>query len=129
METFEEYIKNFSYESIPAMKISSKRLLELIPENAVQVIDVRFNEEREMWKTGLMTHIPLNELPDRLEELDKEKLIVTVCPHNVRSNIAMHYLMTKGYNVKFLDDGLTTLITLLLGANAQNLYKTMEKGI
>ncbi len=123
MITFEEYIRNFDYPSIPAMKMSSKKLIELLPSGTVQVIDIRFREEYEIWNTGIFKNIPLNELPDRLDELDREKLIVTACPHNIRSNIAMHYLKTQGFNVKFLSDGMITFNSLLLGGDADNLYE------
>jgi len=42
MTTFEEYIRNFDYHSIPAMKMSSKKLIELLPSGTVQAIDIRF---------------------------------------------------------------------------------------
>lgn len=126
MKTLEEYIREFEYQSIPAMKISSKELIKILPENNVQVIDIRFKEEYEVWHSSLLKNIPLNELPDRLDELDKDKLIVTACPHNIRSNIAMHYLKTKGFNVKFLSDGLTTLLASLLGGGALSLYNALE---
>ena len=126
MTTFEEYIRNFDYRAIPAMKINSTELMELLPTNTVQVIDVRFMEEYEMWNTKIFKSIPINELPDRLDELDHDKLIVTVCPHSTRSNIAMHYLKTKGFNVKFLSDGIIAFNSLLLGGGAKKLYKTLK---
>jgi len=48
MITFEDYIKNYNYKSIPAMKINSEQLIEMLPEGNVQVIDIRFKEEYEM---------------------------------------------------------------------------------
>lgn len=39
----------------------------------------------------------MNELPSRLDELDKDKIIVTACPHKDRAILAMAYLRTKGY--------------------------------
>lgn len=47
---------------------------------------------------------PLNELPKRLAELLKDKIIVTACPHKDRSSIAMTYLRTKGYDDRYLTD-------------------------
>lgn len=126
MTTFEEYLKYFDYESIPAMKMPSKRLLEILPKGNVQLIDIRFKEEYDIWNTGIFKNIPLNELPDRLDELDRNKLIITACPHNIRSNIAMHYLKMKGFNVRFLSDGLLTFNSLLLGSGACDLYDLLN---
>jgi len=127
MNLFEEYIKSIDYKSIANMKISSDELLQMMTnKESIQIIDVRFKEEVDLWNFPYFKHISINELPDRLNELDKNSLIVTVCPHNVRSNIAMHYLMTKGYNVKFLTDGLTNMINKLLGGSAKNIYKAIK---
>ena len=127
MTTFEDYIKNFDYPSVPAMKITSEEVIEKLPEGNMQLIDIRFKEEYAMWHTGIAKNIPLNELPDRLDELDAGKLIVTACPHNIRANIAMHYLVTKGFQVKFLTDGLTGLNANLLGGNARKAYQSINK--
>ena len=126
MITFEEYIRNFDYPSISAMKISSKELIELLPTSTVQLIDIRFKEEYEMWNTHVFKSIPINELPNRLNELDHDKLIVTACPYSTRSNIAMHYLKIAGFNVKYLSDGLIAFNSLLLGGGAKKLYTLIK---
>ena len=59
--------------------------------------------------------IPLNELPNRLKEIPKDKIIVTACPHVDRSNIAMVYLRTQGYNARYQVDGLVEFAELLRG--------------
>ena len=56
------------------MKINIKTLLSLYKEGKVQLIDIRFPEEVKAWKMGFAQSIPLNELPHRLAELDKNKL-------------------------------------------------------
>ena len=64
--------------------------------------------------------IPLNELPNRLKEIPKDKIIVTACPHIDRSNIAMLYLRTQGYNARYLVDGLVGFAELLRGDVAKD---------
>jgi len=44
---------------------------------------------------GFGLKIPLNQLPHRLNELPKDKIIVTACPHKDRAIIAMVYLLTR----------------------------------
>lgn len=63
-----------------------------------------FPEETNAWKMGFGVFNPLNELPKRLAELLKDKIIVTACPHKDRSSIAMTYLRTKGYDDRYLTD-------------------------
>lgn len=68
----------------------------------------------------IATSIPLADLPNNLGKLDKNKIIVTACPHKDRAIIAMTYLKTQGYQVKYLTDGLIGLAEYLRGNNAYN---------
>lgn len=98
-DSFDEYLKSFDYEAIKDMKIKTTDMLNMVEDGTAQVIDIRFPEEFEAWHMGFSKNIPLNELPNRLDELDKSKLIITACPHNDRANIARIFLMLKGYKV------------------------------
>ena len=102
------------------MKINSKQLIELLKKGKAQLIDIRFTEEYLAWRVGPSTSIPLNELPKRLKEIDKNKVIVTTCPHKDRAIIAMVYLRSKGIKAKYLTDGLIGLAENLRGDNAKS---------
>ena len=117
---FDKYLKEFDYQERLDMKIDLKELLDLYANNKVQIIDIRFKEEYEAWSIGFLTHIPLNELPNRLNELDKSKTIVTVCPHYDRAAIARLYLKTNGYDAKYLTDGMLGLVDYLRGDRARD---------
>jgi rhodanese-related sulfurtransferase len=117
----DDYLSKFDYAARKEMKIDSKELVELLKKGEVQFIDIRFPEEFAAWRMGLARNIPLNELPARLGELDKDKLIVTACPHNDRANLARIFLTTKGYKAKYLEDGLLGLADLLRGDKAKAL--------
>ena len=120
-ESLDDYLTKFSYQERKEMKIDSKELVELLKKGEVQFIDIRFPEEFAAWRMGAATNIPLNELPTRLRELDKNKLIVTACPHNDRANLARIFLTTKGYKAKYLEDGLLGLADVLRGDTAREL--------
>ncbi len=119
-EQLENYITNFNYESRIEMKMNSKGLIKLLKEGKAQLVDIRFPEEYAAWQVGPSTNIPLNELPKRLGELDKSKVIVTACPHKDRAAIAMVYLRSKGIQAKYLTDGLIGLAENLRGDNAND---------
>ena len=119
--TLEEYLLDFDYAERRDMKIGSKDLVKLLAEKRVVLVDIRFKEEQAAWRMGFGLHIPLNELPKRLKELDRTKLIVTACPHKDRSALAMVYLKTQGFDVKYLEDGLLGLAELLRGDKAKEL--------
>ncbi len=117
---FDNFLTKFDYETRADMKIDSKKLITLLTEKKAVLVDIRFPEETKAWRMGFGLHIPLNELPKRLAELPKDKIIVTACPHKDRSSIAMAYLRTKGYRAQYLTDGLIGLAENLRGDNAKD---------
>lgn len=114
------YLLHFDYAERRNMKISSRELVKLIKEGKAVLLDIRFKEEHEAWHMGFGLHIPVNELPKRIHELDRSKLIVTACPHKDRSALAMVYLKTQGFEVKYLEDGLVGLAEWLRGDTARD---------
>lgn len=125
---FDKMLSNFDYETRSDMKIDSKRLIMLLVEKKAVLVDIRFKEEAAAWRMGFGLHIPINELPKRLAELPKDRIIVTACPHKDRSSIAMAYLRTKGYKAMYLTDGLIGLAENLRGDNARDFLEDMGPG-
>jgi len=125
-EIFDKYLKSFDYQERKDMKIQLPELFELYAKGEAQVIDIRFNEEYEAWHIGFGVHIPLNELPDRLSEIDKNKTIITMCPHYDRAEIARLYLKLKGYNARYLTDGMLGMVDYLRGDKAKNYMKKIK---
>ena len=76
----------------------------------VQVVDVRGAGEIE--KTPLREasgaiHIPVDELRERLSELDRSKPTVVSCAVGVRGHIAARILRQNGFDVQNLSGGAT----------------------
>jgi len=117
--SFEEYLLKFDYKERSEMKIRTPDMLALVEENKALLVDIRFPDEYEVWHIAGSVNIPLNELPKRLGELPKDKLIITACPHNDRSNMARIYLTLNGYHAKYLNDGLLKAADFLRGENAK----------
>lgn len=117
---FADYLRGFDYDERVAMKIQLPELLKLYAEGQVQLIDIRFHEEYAAWRVGIGQHIPLNELPDRLDELDSAKTIVTMCPHHDRAEIARLFLKLKGYQARYLTDGMLGIADQLRGDRARD---------
>ncbi|WP_333804817.1 rhodanese-like domain-containing protein [Sulfurospirillum sp.] len=125
--SFEEYLLHFDYKERETMKIKTPDMLALVEEGKAILVDVRFKEEFEVWHMNFAKNIPLNELPKRLNELPKDKLIITACPHNDRSNIARLFLVQNGYNAKYLNDGLLKTADFLRGENAKEFLEEYKK--
>lgn len=115
---FEKFLTHFDYETRSEMKIDSKELVPLLIAGKAVLVDIRFKEEVKAWQMNFGLAIPLNELPKRIKELPKNKIIVTACPHKDRSAVAMAYLRSQGYNAKYLTDGLIGLADYLRGERA-----------
>ncbi|MFA5182316.1 MAG: rhodanese-like domain-containing protein [Syntrophales bacterium] len=124
--TFDNYLKSFDYRERSNMKIGIPEMLNLYKQGQVQIIDIRFPEEYQAWRFGFIKNIPLNELPVRLKELDKAKLIVTACPHYDRAEIARTFLTLKGYQSKYLVEGLLGLADYLRGDRAKNFIDDLK---
>lgn len=126
-KNFDEYLKGFDLQECSNMKVKLADMLNMLEEGKAVLIDIRTKEEFEAWSMGFAKNIPLNELPNRLNELPKDKLIITACPHNDRSNMARMYLTMKGYNAKYLSDGLLKVADYLRGDNAKEFLDEYKK--
>lgn len=62
------------------------------------VSDVSEDVERSVWQMPGSLHIPLGQLRDRVDELPKEKTIVTYCAIGVRSYNGARILMQSGFH-------------------------------
>jgi rhodanese-related sulfurtransferase len=60
-------------------------------------VDVRNPDEFEICAIPGTVKLPLPELPQRFQELPKDKLIVLHCHHGPRSKRAMQFLRSQGY--------------------------------
>jgi rhodanese-related sulfurtransferase len=64
---------------------------------ALSILDVREPEEVEIAAIPGATHIPMNDIPARLSELDPEAQWVVVCHHGIRSAQVAMYLRQMGF--------------------------------
>ena len=61
------------------------------------LLDVREANEFAYARIEGSRHIPLGQLPERHDELDKEQEIVVICHHGMRSMQACVYLQHAGF--------------------------------
>ena len=125
--SFDDYLKRFDYKERKNMKIDIPEMLDLYKQGKVQIVDIRFPEEFQAYSFSFIKNIPLNELPARLAELDSSKVIVTVCPHYDRAEIARTYLTLKGFQSKYLVDGVVGLAEYLRGDKARDFIQATQQ--
>jgi len=88
-------------------------------------LDVRSKEEVDTMTIKLKHHenlecknIPINEIPDRFDEVPRDKFVAIFCPASIRSAIVYVYLLSKGYsNMSILEGGYTALTEELKPGN------------
>jgi len=117
----QEFIKNVIPSEMNNMRIDVDEFIELYNEGKCELVDVRVPMETKVWQVNFGLQIPANELPERLDELPKEKLIVVACPKSDRSNMARMWLATQGFEVKYLSGGLLGLMDALKGGKAKSI--------
>ncbi len=117
----EDYIRTLDMKSVTSTKIDAESFIDAYNKNEAILLDVRYPFELNVWKLTFSLDISLNELPDRLGELPKNKLIVCACPEVYRSNIASQYLLSKGYKAKTLSCGILKLMERLKGGKTKDI--------
>lgn len=80
--------------------------LEKLPASKVTILDVASEMEHKNFSIPDSFNIPIEQLRNRLDELDKSKTIVTYCPQGVRSYNATRILMQNGFKSCSLNGGL-----------------------
>lgn len=116
----DDYIDSYDYEARKERKVSSEEIVNLLISGDAILLDIRFEEEQQAWA------MPLPKISDRFGELDKSKTIVSACPHRDRAIIAMMYLKSKGYDAKYLNDGLLGLAEYLRGDRARDFIEKFD---
>ncbi len=89
-------------------KLSATELKNKIErEEKLFLLDVREPNEYEYSHIANSILIPLNQIPNRLSELDPEQEIVVICHHGMRSQQAANYLAQSGFkNISNLTGGI-----------------------
>ena len=70
------------------------------------VLDVRTQEEWDEYHVPNTTLIPLDQLPNRLSEIPKDKEIVVICRSGNRSQQGRDILLNAGYNATSVTGGI-----------------------
>lgn len=129
MNELEKVISEMDFKYFGAGKHKMEVEAFLSAENTL-FLDVRAKEEQETVTFALAHHcevleIPAHEIPTRLEEIPKDRIIGVFCSAGVRATIIFVYLKSKGYrDVKILLGGYPPLMEALMPGK---LFKKINK--
>ncbi|MGE4658599.1 MAG: rhodanese-like domain-containing protein [Gammaproteobacteria bacterium] len=86
-------------------ELSPRAFIDRWPQKEVGqkviLLDVREAAELELASLPTANHIPMNQVPQRLDELDVNKPIVVMCHSGVRSYRVAEFLVTRGFKKVF----------------------------
>ena len=86
-------------------EVSREEAEKLIAEGA-QLIDVRADHEWEAGRIPGATHVSLDELAERVGEIDEDRPVVVYCRGGNRSTMATAALAEAGYDAAKLTEGI-----------------------
>lgn len=129
MKKFEEVISkmDFDYFGSGQHKIQADSFLAL--DDAV-LLDVRSEEEFATIKLNMAHHcqvleIPTNVVPDRMNEIPRDKMIGVFCSSGVRAVVIFAYLKSNGYEkVKIIPGGYPAIMEAIMPGK---LHKKINK--
>ena len=88
-------------------QLSATELKSRIEQEQLFLLDVREPNEFQYGHITNSVLIPLNQIPNRLNELTPQQEIVVICHHGMRSQQAANYLAQSGFkNISNLTGGI-----------------------
>ena len=75
-------------------------------ERTAQLVDVREPWEFELARLPGAVPIPLGQLPQAMDALDRDRPVVVYCHHGIRSQRALETLRAAGFDVRHLTGGI-----------------------
>lgn len=130
-DTFSQWLSNldFEYWSTGQHKIEPAAFFEKWARGEAILLDVRTPEEKKFVTFPFALEIPINELPARLNEIPRDKLVVTFCSGGDRANVAFAYLHAHGFeNVRIMPGGYATLLPELMPGKVRATLRSKGQG-
>jgi rhodanese-related sulfurtransferase len=89
-----------------ASKVVSREEAKAMLDEGAQLVDVRVDHEWEAGRIPGAAHVPLEELPERIGELDRERPVILYCRGGTRSSMAAEALESAGFDAAKLGEGI-----------------------
>jgi rhodanese-related sulfurtransferase len=88
-------------------ELTAEAAAALRDQQAAQLLDVREPWEHELCHIAGDMHIPMGQIPGRLAEIPRDRPLVVVCHHGMRSRQVAEFLLAHGFtDVSNLDGGI-----------------------
>jgi rhodanese-related sulfurtransferase len=77
-----------------------------LASNGAFLLDVREDDEWEAGHGALATHISLGDVPDHVDDLPRDRVIVCICRSGARSGRASKFLLEQGFEAVNMEGGM-----------------------
>lgn len=115
MSTLDQVLEEMDFDFLGTgdHSMSVDGLRKVLGNDHFFFLDIRTNQELVYAAFPFATHIPLDELPRRIDELPKDKCIVAFCSSIFRGAVAYTYLRGRGFDeVKGLTASIEELVKI-----------------
>ena len=111
MKKFDDILRKFDlhYFGNGNHKVSFEKMMKLFKEERAFIIDVRTKLENEHLNFNFAKNIPIDEIPDSIDKIPRDKTIVVFCSSSTRATIVYAYLLILDYDVKILGDNISEI--------------------
>ncbi|WP_217970603.1 rhodanese-like domain-containing protein [Streptococcus oralis] len=93
-------------------EIAFDEFYQLYQNEQLSLVDVREVDEFESLHLEGARNLPLSQLADTYEQLDKDQLYYVICKSGMRSARACQFLAEQGYDVINVQGGMTAFENL-----------------
>ena len=93
-------------------EITFNDFYQLYQNSSLSVLDVREVDEFESLHLEGARNLPLSQLADTYEQLDKDQIYYVICKSGMRSARACQFLAEQGYDVINVQGGMTAFENL-----------------
>ena len=93
-------------------EIAFDEFYQLYQNEQLSLVDVREVDEFESLRLEGARNLPLSQLADTYEQLDKDQLYYVICKSGMRSARACQFLAEQGYDVINVQGGMTAFENL-----------------
>jgi rhodanese-related sulfurtransferase len=98
------------FTSDPSHELPPERVKEMLDRGEIELVDVREQYEWEAGRIAGATHIELERLAGRAEELPRERPIVFQCRLGARSAMATEAFRASGWEAYNMTGGITAWV-------------------
>ncbi len=98
-QTFGDVLREMDLEHLEMGEygITVEEAAKFVDHDHFQFLDLRTEEEHDHLLFPFAMHIPIHELPDRIDEVPHDKFVITFCVSGFRAVMGYAYLRTHGY--------------------------------